>query len=113
MMTEKLSVEERVSRLRVRAARLRQQLGETEAEIERLGGNDGRTASGARFPRRRFTSTDRKILGVLLDENGPGEILIALGQYLAHELEGRRQGDVYRSQCHRIAHEIADAPIRP
>ena len=67
----------------------------------------------ARFPRRHLTPTDRKILSVLLEENGPGEILIALGQYLAHELEDLHRGDAYRSQLCRIAREIADAPTRP
>ena len=66
-----------------------------------------------RFPRRHLTPTDRKILGILLEENGPAEVLIALGQYLAHELHDRDRGDDYRSQLYRIAREIADAPTRP
>jgi hypothetical protein len=67
----------------------------------------------ARFPRRHLTATDRKILGVLLEENGPAEILIALGQYLATELHDRQAGDAHRSQLLRIARDLADAPTRP
>lgn len=67
----------------------------------------------ARFPRRHFTPTDRKLLGILLEENGPAEVLIALGQYLAHELHDRDRGDALRSQLLAVARELRDAPTRP
>jgi hypothetical protein len=67
----------------------------------------------ARFPRRHLTPTDRKILSILPEENGPAEVLIALGQHLAHERHGRDRGDALRSPLLAVAREVRDAPTRP
>ena len=65
------------------------------------------------FCERHPTAAERKILGALLDEVGPPELLRLIGQYVAHEHPDLLKGDEIRGSLARLAKAIHDTEAKP